>query len=326
MPPKGPGMGRPSGGSGRETGNPRQRIDSDKKADIREALQSHSLTQGSRPTAQAGRPTTQSGRPTVQSHSESSRPTLHEKPTQSAKPTQQSGGLFGQNVKPTQQSGGLFGQNVKPTQQTGGLFGGHGQLPPQGHMPTQSQGGLFGQGSMYGQQTQQYGHMHDDHVHSHDHHHDHMHDAHGHSHDYHHDHMHDHDHMPGHSQGGGLFGSVPGGYTTSRPNTQTIYTQPHQQSGSILGAVIQAAAAGMAMAKAKEAMEEAAERERQRQEQLQAEAEAQAYVPVEDLQDNTVKEDEKDYSDEEGYPAFCPGCGAPTIGKRYCEYCGIKVF
>ena len=30
---------------------------------------------------------------------------------------------------------------------------------------------------------------------------------------------------------------------------------------------------------------------------------------------------EIDYSEREGYPATCPQCGAPTTGKKKCEYC-----
>lgn len=104
-------------------------------------------------------------------------------------------------------------------------------------------------------------------------------------------------------QHGGMFGGSgkPFGAMPSTPADR--YRQ--QNGGSILGTIVEGVVASAVASKVQEQQLEAAQKAQ--------EAEALA-------------ERNADYSMAEGYPSFCPGCGAPTTGKRFCEYCGTKVY
>lgn len=83
-----------------------------------------------------------------------------------------------------------------------------------------------------------------------------------------------------------------------------------QKGNGVLGTIVEAAVNIAAMKEMNEMQIEAEERRRKAEEEAAEKAAA-------------VKED---YSMEEGYPSFCPACGAPTTGARFCEYCDVKVF
>lgn len=92
-----------------------------------------------------------------------------------------------------------------------------------------------------------------------------------------------------------------------------------QKNGSILGALVEGAVASMLVGKMTSELNEAMQAQMEK-------AEEASKIEEEEISVASTPVQEEDLSAEEGYPSFCPGCGAPTIGKRYCEYCGTKVF
>jgi hypothetical protein len=97
---------------------------------------------------------------------------------------------------------------------------------------------------------------------------------------------------------------------TGRPPVSPEPYQHHKSKG-ILGTLLGTAAASMAMSKMTSSSSDTTD-------------------TVEDYDTttntSTASADEEDYSMADGYPSTCPGCGAPTSGKRFCEYCNTKVY
>jgi hypothetical protein len=85
----------------------------------------------------------------------------------------------------------------------------------------------------------------------------------------------------------------------------------HQRGRSLLGSILTTAAAGLAMSKLNSSTESSKSEEE---------------YTTDTQEQTTSTSGTEDYSMEDGYPSTCPGCGAPTNGKRFCEYCGTKVF
>jgi hypothetical protein len=88
----------------------------------------------------------------------------------------------------------------------------------------------------------------------------------------------------------------------------------HHKSKGILGTLLGTAVASMAMSKMTSSSSETTDT-------------VEDYdTTAETSTASTASADEGDYSMADSYPSTCPGCGAPTTGKRYCEYCNTKVY